>query len=305
MKKLLFGLCVTLLITAAHGQMTLGSIADIRSLSLEKGDIGDFKASFFSLGDKPLYLDYTLEYPNDLRVEIYPKKLTVRPGATDTSDCSGCEFFILADGKTYVRTYPVHVYVKIPPEISRNIYEIKLTVKARDSDNGEGNGIQQSMVQVREITFTAYVPGDIKAGGIMDGKTNVLEEYKTETNYSNPVDTPGTGSTGIKDLSGPSSPRSDTGSSGQDTSGQNQGSSQGDSAASTGNPQATGAAGNSTASGQNSGSGLIQQDAEGKTKINLPTGDVVLSKQDSDTAVDLGIVTLVISVISLLVKILK
>lgn len=302
MKKVITGLyLMAFLACSSHAEMTLGSIADVHYLTLEKGDIGDYKASFFNMGDRKLYLEFSLEYPNDLKVEISPKKLTLYPGVEDTENCNGCEFFILSDGKTYVRTYPVHVYVKIPPEISRNIYEVKLVAKAKSSGDDDVEGIRQSMVQVREIIFTAYVPGTLKTGGLLDGKTSIIEEYDDTAGNKTGGGTRSNSATGIKDVSEPlsrASPTS-TGESAQPGNIQDNTGTGGMQTTSGASPVAAAEGASDTGYSQ-----TVQQEGE-KTRINLPTGDVVLSKQASDTVIDIGIVTLAISVITLLAKVLK
>jgi len=49
----------------------------------------------------------------------------------------------------------------------------------------------------------------------------------------------------------------------------------------------------------------ITHDDKGNTNINLPVGKVVLNKKQTETVIDIGIITLIISIISLIVRIIK
>jgi len=293
-------LCMALLTGSAVADINLGSFTDVRTLTLQKGDIGEFKASFFSLGQNDLELEFSLKYPKELRTEIYPEKMVLHPAATDSSPCDGCQYFILKDGKTYVRTYQVYVYVKIPPQITRNLYTIKMTATAKTKDEPGNSAFKQSLVQVREVDFSAYVPGELSntgsTGGTTSQENDSLEVYdsgnnddlRTEFNYnknaassSNEYNEQGTGG----QASGGSQSSAETAPATGKTSGQN-----------------TDNTGSET---QQGGTKLIETDSEGKTKINLPTGNVVLSKEQSETTINIGIITLAVSIISLLAKILK
>ena len=294
-KEIILALCITLFTSCVSAEITLGSIADVKYQKLQKGDIAEFKASFFNLGDTSLELEFDLDHPSELKTEMYPKKLVLHPMKKSVESCEDCEFFILNDGKTYVRTYPVYVYVKIPPEISRNLYDIRLTATARQREDVESSGIKQSVAQVREIVFNAYVQGEVKKGSVAENKElNVSgfdSEKKDDTNT-------GTGSgTGNSDTSASGAGNKEGGSTGTSDSG----SANPEAGKSTENLKAGGDTGNQ----ETGGSSLIERDPEGKTRINLPTGDVVLSKEESETAIDVGIITLAVSVISLLVKVLR
>ena len=298
-------LCISLLISCAAADINLGSISDVRTLTLQKGDIGEFKASFFSLGQNDLELEFSLEYPPELRTEIYPEKMIVHPAGTDTSACEGCQYFILKDGTTYVRTYPVFLYVKIPPQITRNIYALKMTVTAKTKDEPGNSAFKQSLVQVREVEFTAYVPGEVThsastgAAGSQENESLAVYDSGTNDNLRQEF----------------ISQQNSAAASSQDSGNANAQSTGGQSSA---NPQTpaetppttanTGSLQDPTDLGpvtQQSGNKLIETDSTGKTRINLPTGNVVLSKEQSEATINIGIITLAVSVVTLLAKILK
>lgn len=276
---------VVFLANLISAEITLGSITDVKFLTLQKGGMGKFKASFFNLGNETLKLEFDLEYPRELRVEIQPKELTIEPGIMDPSDCNSCEFFILKDGKTYTRTHPVYVYVKIPSDISRNLYRIRLIATARSKQGSGDSGIRQSLAQVREVTFEAYVPGSVKDTG--NTKSNNISYAGIEQKEEE---------LRVRDITSPQ--KNKAGGSGKEY----------------GNSGTSEIGGTNGYSGESQtreshmetrGTGVIERDSEGRTHINLPTGNVVLSRERSETAVDIGIITLAISVISLLARILK
>ena len=141
--------------------INLGSMVNVGHLTLNKGESGTYKISFFTLGDEELLLTLTSEHPEEVRVDIHPSKLILRAEKTKTPyACSDCGWFVLNDGETYVKTIPVYVRLTIPQQISRNFYKIKIiAVATPKSPENTGKGIKQTLAQAREITLTAYVPG--------------------------------------------------------------------------------------------------------------------------------------------------
>lgn len=275
-------LLILLLAPPVDAKISLGSSYDNIYLDLKPGAYGVFRASFFNMGDEPLSVRFELEYPSDLRIEAVPAELLMESGVTENPSSAG-EWLILDGGKRYVKTYPVDVYVKIPSTISRNTYRIKLVAIAEGLDTSEGEGFSQNLVQVREIFLTANVPGQV-SGGYTDtirvdasSGDSVMEEAKKDLVYTqgNSPLSPGTGSSsGGSQVSGGSSTTSY-----DDTT-----------TASEGGSEKT---------------GLIEKDTEGNTKINLPTGEITLSEEQTGAVIDLGLITLIISVGSLMVRILK
>lgn len=284
MKKVVeFGILLTLLLALpVEAKISLGSSSDVTYLDLEPGAYGVFRASFFNMGDEPINVGFEVEYPSDLRIEVVPTGLLMESSVTENPSSAG-EWLILDGGKRYVKTYPVEVYVKIPSTISRNTYRIKLIAIAEGPDTSGGEGFSQNLIQVREIVLTAKVPGQV-SGGYMDtirvdasSTGSVMEDAKKDLVYNQGSSSlsPGTGgSSGGSQVSGGSS--------------------------------TTGYGDTTSSSGSGSEkTGLIEKDSEGNTKINLPTGEITLSEEQTGTVIDLGLITLIISVGSLMVRILK
>ena len=272
-----------------NGEITLGSMADVNSLTIQKGEIGRFKISFFNLGNDPLKVEFSTEYPNELRVELDPKKLTLYPGTATSSpsECSGseeCEWFILNDGKSYVRVHPVYIYVKIPSEISRNFYRIKINAIASNINDNSKNkeGIKQSLAQVREFTLSAYVPGKTTGKEIEYGYEEEKESNLSLKDIYQEMLRNRSKKTTLKEGILPAS--QDEGYEAEDM---------------------TDKIKISQKEEEDQGLFGITRDAEGRTKINLPTGKIVMSKEQTETAIDLGIITLGISVLSLIIRLLK
>ena len=162
MKKVLIVSLIVLGIgihTALAG-LSLGSMVNKNDLTLTKGSSGVFKVSFFNLGNERLYVDLDAEYPRELRVDIYPSSLVLDSEITTTPyRCDDCGWFVLKDGKTWVKTKPVYITVKVPGKITRNDYRIKLIATARTAGGGNKGGMRQTLSHVREINLNLYVPG--------------------------------------------------------------------------------------------------------------------------------------------------
>jgi len=262
------------LLSVLAGATSLGSSSDVNYLTLEPGAYGVFEASFFNMGEEPIKVEFEVEYPSDLRIEVVPGELALENEVTDNPDSSG-SWLILDGGKRYVKTHPVRVYVKIPPTISRNIYRIKLIATATGKESSGGGGFRQSLVQVREIPLTAYVPGRVNRESveIIRKDASSGDEIKEEaeqsfiSEYQGGAVSPGSSGSTERGLE----KKEDT----------------------------------SRKSEDKKGILGISKDPEGNTQVNLPTGKISLSKEQTETAIDLGLITLIISVASLIVRILK
>ncbi|MEA3255724.1 MAG: hypothetical protein U9Q22_07825 [Candidatus Altiarchaeota archaeon] len=280
--------------------ITLGSTSGENHLKLMKGDIGRFKTMFFNLGDNPLSLELTAEHPKDLKVEISPNKLTLNSEVTSDPNCVDCEWFILKDGRSYARVHPVYIYVKIPLGVTKNHYNLKITAIASDINEKETEGVTQSLVQVREFTFSIYVPGAITFEETTE-KDDDEEDYGNEDLYEG-IDleeawrkqqdqqrrdeSESKGETGgegdvIKDSGGSRSYEDTVG--GKDS----------------------GFSADDKKSGEDTGLFGIKTDEKGRTEMKLPVGKVVLTQEQKETAIDLGLITLLVSIGSLVIRILK
>lgn len=273
-KYYVFFVAALLLTTSVNGGISLGSSSDVTSISLAPGAYGVFKTSFFNMGSEPLDVEFEVEYPADLRIEVDPPRLSM-DNSLHTRPISGGTWLILDGGRRYVKTYPVSVYVKIPSTISRNRYTIKLIATARGNTDSSSQGFEQTLVQVREILFTVNVDGrvgappaevirvDASSGDVI--KEEALQSFNQGDSYQ------------------PSS------SGGANTENK---------------PSSINSAGNQPTS-KTSGGFSVSRDSSGGTSIDLPTGRVSLSQSQTQAAIDLGLVTLIISIVSLIVRILK
>jgi len=262
------------LLSVLADAISLGSSSDVNYLTLKPGAYGVFETSFFNMGEEPIKVEFEVEYPSDLRIEVVPGELALENELTDNPDSSG-SWLILDGGKRYVKTHPVRVYVKIPPTISRNIYRIKLIATATGKESSGGGGFRQSLAQVREIPLTAYVPGRVNRESVEIIRKDATsgDEVKEEaeqsfiSEYQGGTVSPGGGGSTGRSLE----KRKDT----------------------------------SRKSEDKKGILGISKDSEGNTQINLPTGKISLNKEQTETAIDIGLITLIISIASLIVRVLK
>jgi hypothetical protein len=158
-------LVLALSLANVSGKSCLGHTVEIDSLVLGKGEIGEYAVSFFNLCEDPINLELSTEYPSDLRVEIHPPQIILKSEITNIpSKCEDCSWFILSNGGypgRYAKTHPIRIYVKIPSEVSRNLYNLKITATATTASSG-GQGLRQQLAQVREIYLKAYVGGTVE-----------------------------------------------------------------------------------------------------------------------------------------------
>jgi uncharacterized membrane protein YgcG len=273
-------LSMLLLSASSAAEVAFGSGSDVTSASLYPGAYGMFTASFFNMGDEPLDVNFEVEYPSDLRIEVDPPQLTMGEGVSDRPDSSG-SWLILDGGQRYVKSHPVSVYVKVPSQISANRYTVKLIATAKSQQYSDGSGFAQDLIQVREITFVINVPGKVnkESSKVVRIDASSGDVIKTEAEKSF--------------ASGQGSSQSSSGG-GSYSGGDSEQGTSGSSPVPSEQKQ----------SPAQSGFG-VSKDTSGNTNINLPTGKVTVSPNQADMAVDLGLVTLLISIGSLVVRILK
>lgn len=277
MKKIPTALLIIFLLNGVNAsEISFGSITGTTSMDIEAGESGVFSMYFFNIGSNPIDLELKADCPSDIRVDIVPRRRTLHSEITSDPDPYST-YFIMGDGKTFARIYPVKIQVRMPDAISKHIYRIKITAIAKASEESRGSGVRQEMAQVRQYTLTVHTSGTIR-GKISTGKEDIeydrgpveIEEeyggFETET-------TPG-GEGGKAAVSGE----------GMEKTGEDRDE---DKAEETG------------------GFLGIKQDDEGNTNIDLPTGRITMDKKQTETAIDVGIITLAISIISLMVRILK
>jgi len=162
--KILYVLAlITLLMHPASAEViSFGSTVDIKQLTIMPGEQKAFKVSFFNMGPDAIQVDFLGRYVSDLRVEITPAPLTLPTGrTTNPTSEPGKEWFVLSDGRTYVETKPVYVYVRVPSELTSNTYKVTLIATAKATGRSASTGFSQKMYQTREITFDIYSPGEV------------------------------------------------------------------------------------------------------------------------------------------------
>lgn len=166
-----------LLISPANvsAKSCLGHTVDVDSKVLAKGEIGEYSVTFFNLCEDPINLQLSAENPSDLRVEIHPPQVVLESEITNTpSKCEDCRWFVLSEGGypgKYARVHPVKIYVKIPKEVSRNLYNIKITATATTAGLSSSQGLRQQLAQIREINLKAYVGGTVEKPPQTSNKT--------------------------------------------------------------------------------------------------------------------------------------
>lgn len=268
--------------SSAGADIAFGSGSDITSQNLDPGAYGVFHMSFFNMGTEPLDVSFEVEYPSDLRIEVDPPHLSMTTSPTEAPDSSG-SWLILDGGTRYVKTYPVNLYLKLPSTISRTKYTVKLIATAKGAEDSGGSGIAQSLVQTRETIFTIESAGRIDAGSSdvirIDAASGDIIKDDAQKSFNN----------------------------NQGSSSSSSGGGGADIPSSSGNSRSTPSSSSNPpqSSSTKSGGFDISKDVSGNTNIELPTGKVSLDSGQTDAAIDLGLVTLLISIASLVVRIIK
>ncbi|MEA1925405.1 MAG: hypothetical protein U9M95_05995 [Candidatus Altiarchaeota archaeon] len=269
-------------------KIELGSVPGNNQGTIYPGDSGSFTVSLFNMGRKPIYLSTKLEYDREIGVEVAPKEIVLSNEVTRNDTSHHASWLILGDGRTYVRLYPIKVYVYVPDAVSRDTYNIKLIATARGTGGDIEEGYGQEMAQVREYMFTVKTMKTVSTSAGETDEAVVIYDRGPERTKPSSTD----------DESGEETPKS-TGT--RETGNNIVYPSAGGSSTQGGEPYKS----KTIDSSQDSSPLGISQDKEGNTNINLPTGKIVLDKKQTETVMDVGLITLIVSVLSLAVRIIK
>jgi len=287
-KGVILLIVLSCMFSASAARIELGSIPGNNQGTIYPGDSDAFTVSFFNMGEEPIYLSTKLEYDREIGVEVAPKELVLSNEMTRNDTSQHASWLILGDGRTYVRLYPVKVYVYVPDAVSRNTYNIKLIATAKGTGGDIDEGYGQQMAQIREYTFKVKTIKTVSASGEVTDDAVVIYDRGPERMKSSSTD----------DESREETPKS---SETRETGNNIVYPSTGGSSTQGGEPYKS----KTIDSSQDSGSLGITHDEEGNTNINLPTGKIVLDKKQTETVMDVGLITLIVSVLSLAVRIIK
>jgi len=269
-------------------KIELGSVPGNNQGTIYPGDSGSFTVSLFNMGGEPIYLSTTLEYDREIEVEVAPQEIVLSNEVTRNDTSQHASWLILGDGRTYVRLYPIKVYVYVPDAVSKDTYNIKLIATAKSTGGDIEGGYGQEMAQIREYTFTVKTKRTVPTSAGETDEAVVIYDRGPERTKSS--------STGDESKEYKPSSRG-TRESGNDIvypSG-------GGSSTQGGEPYKS----KTIDSSQDSSPLGITNDEKGNTNINLPTGKIVLDKKQTETVMDVGLITLIVSVLSLAVRIIK
>lgn len=139
---------------------TLGGIIDKTSMTINKGNVGVFEISVFSLEDVSLEVSVNAGKVEDLNVQITPKNFDLQGGLTASP--TGDSSWVIIEGDKYAKLHKVQVYVRTPDQITANYYNIPIIVSAAGNLNKNGgNDVVQNVVQALQYNLRIYVPGSV------------------------------------------------------------------------------------------------------------------------------------------------
>ncbi|RLI94249.1 MAG: hypothetical protein DRO92_03150 [Candidatus Altiarchaeales archaeon] len=273
-------LYISLCTIASAARIEFGNIIGSNIKDIPPGESGSFTVSFFNIGKDPVSLTTELEYDPEIDVDVAPKNLILNNEVTKNDTGKHKYWLIIDDGKTYIRLYQVKVYVHIPEYVSKTKYRIKLIVTAKSTENVEIEGYGQKMAQVREFLFTVNTIRTVKTYNKRgEEKNESMTEYDTGPKKADNIQKESSSISSIKEGEG--------------------------SKISNNQIYSTKVSKNDENENKKSNVLGITHDDKGNTNINLPVGKVVLNKKQTETVIDIGIITLIISIISLIVRIIK
>jgi len=258
-------------------EISLGNFIEKTHKSIRLGSYDYFTIRFFNLGNDPIKLKIKAEYDPELIVNIQPSELVLNSVITNNPKTEG-EWFILNDGLTYVKVYPIKIKVRVPTYASKRRYNIKVTATAYAYNSSLAlKGIHETLAQTREYTLVVDVINDIKS----------YEAKSEDLGYD--VDFGPRKIKASKNISESSLIEKDAGSISNETK----------------SIKPENAEWKVLSSEDKKEKSLIYSDEKGNTYINLPTGKLVITESQKTTAIDLSIIILGISIIYLVVKILR
>ncbi|RLC82107.1 MAG: hypothetical protein DRI61_02910 [Chloroflexi bacterium] len=166
---------------------TIGATIDKTYAEINKGDVGKFKISVFSLENSTLDIEVSSTKVNDLQIDIVPKHFEIN--SEITSNPQGNYEWVILDGDKYVRVYNVYVYIR-PKEITQNHYNVPVTISAYKKSNQVNKGIVQNVIQSLQYTLHIYVPGEIVREEEFVNLTNIYLNFSNYPAYQLPSVTP-------------------------------------------------------------------------------------------------------------------
>ena len=166
---------------------TIGATIDKTYAEINKGDVGKFKISVFSLENSTLDIEVSSTKVNDLQIDIVPKHFKLIGGLTNTPTRDNN--WIILDGDKYVRAYDVYVYIR-PKEITQNSYRVPIFISAFRKSDKSNKGIVQNVVQSLQYTLHIYVLGEIVRKEEFVNLTNTHLNFSNYPAYQLPSVTP-------------------------------------------------------------------------------------------------------------------
>ncbi|RLG18169.1 hypothetical protein DRN75_02385 [Nanoarchaeota archaeon] len=177
MKSLVFVLPVLLCLSVAYS-MTIGSYVDKTDMFINPGQVATYHMYVFTLDENPV--DVYVEWDSDpeLEVYIYPEHLVLeRTG----NNCDECKWFVLRDGISYVKMYPVEIKVRAPSNPSKAMYKIKVRAVTYSSQQPPTKGICSAIAYASEATFTLLLPSSAKSTSSVQSIETVSKYAKEES----------------------------------------------------------------------------------------------------------------------------
>lgn len=177
MKSLVFVLPVLFCLSIAYS-MTIGSYVDKTDVFINPGQVATYHMYVFTLDENPV--DVYIEWDSDpeLEVYVYPEHLVLEK-ASDA--CDGCKWFVLRDGVSYVKMYPVEIKVKAPSNPSKAMYRIKVRAVTYSSQQPTTKGIRSAIAYASEATFTLLLPSSAKSTSSAPPVETVSQYAKEES----------------------------------------------------------------------------------------------------------------------------
>ena len=205
-----FFMLAYLVLSSSAYAVSLGDIPPTQKMvQLKPGESIKLKMGFFTTGDKDVVVQLAQLTPiessstgKDLEFYFLDENnnrigsVVVEGNSMTQSPDSNSEWFVLSDGKTYVKVTPVYIFIRVPnkPTFYRNKYNLVISAKTVPENAGAGM-ITQKLAQERlynieviisGVVATPSVSGSSSGGGGTSTTAGViwiepLEDYGSST----------------------------------------------------------------------------------------------------------------------------
>ncbi len=200
-KTLLVGIAVIIIMNTATAS-SIGSTFKNQEITMNPGEVRLFKASMFNLENTSVEVDFKVltdilysSYGKDLEIYVIDKNYNIinnliMQGQITQTPSSEYEWVLQPDGKTYIRSYPFYIYIKVPnkPTFAKNRY--KVIISAKTTPEQVHSSLAQSISQERQFVIYVNIHGLLESNQITPQEYNTITQQNEESNTNPEIPAP-------------------------------------------------------------------------------------------------------------------